>query len=120
MNDIFKTNLICDQCSIKTERAVQNKNGFQIRAWVCPKCNKQWIHPLDQKKYEKFSQIKDKNYKVKLRMVGNSYTISIPKEIILFHELEKEMNKIINLTLEEPTKLSLFFTKTRKLIKEDF
>ena len=119
MNDIFHTNLVCDRCDTKTERNIQNRNGLQIRRWVCPNCNKQWIHPEDKKKYENFSKIKNKNYKVKLRIVGNSHIISIPKEIILFNELEKEMNKIINLTMEEPTKLSLFF-KTRKLIREDF
>lgn len=119
MNDIFKTNLVCDNCNTKTERIIKNKQGLQIRTWICPNCNKQWIHPEDKEKQEKFSQIKNKNYKVKLRMVGNSYTVSIPKEIILFHELEKEMNKIINLTLEEPKKLSLIF-KTKKLIRGDF
>jgi len=119
MNDIFQTNLVCDKCNTKTERTILNKDNFNLRIWNCPKCKKQWTHPEDQKKYEKFSKIKDKNYKVKLRIVGNSYTISIPKEIILLNELEKEMNKIINLTMEEPEKISLFF-KTRKLIREDF
>jgi hypothetical protein len=51
-------------------------------------------------------------------MVGNSYTISIPREIIDFEEELQEINKILYLSLEEPEKLSIFFRKElRKFMK---
>jgi len=115
MEDIFNTNIVCNKCNTKTNRILKNINNFKLRTWQCPNCKKEWIHPLDQKNLQKFNKIKNKNYSVKLRVVGNSYTVSIPKEIILFHQLEKEVNKIIKMSLEEPEKLSLFF-KTKKLI----
>jgi len=50
-------------------------------------------------------------------MVGNSYTVSIPREIINFQrqmhkEMEKhidEMNKFVRLCMEGPRKISLMF-----------
>ena len=62
-------------------------------------------------------RIKEKEFRVKLRMVGNSYTISIPKEIINFQEeMQEEMEESIRMCLEEPEKLSIFFSKRlRKL-----
>ncbi|MBT6044823.1 hypothetical protein HOG54_02120, partial [Candidatus Woesearchaeota archaeon] len=49
---------------------------------------------------------------VKLRMVGNSYTVSIPKEIINLQEnIFEEMNTLIKMSLESPEKLSLFFSR---------
>ena len=116
MEDIFNTKIICNNCNSKTERKILKKNNFQIRTWICPTCKKTWIHPEDKKNYENFKRIKNKNYKVKLRIVGNSYTVSIPKEIIIFHQLKKQ--ETINMSLEEPEKLSLFF-RTRKLINGD-
>mgnify|MGYP006865048817 CR=1 FL=1 len=56
--------------------------------------------------------MRKKDYSVKLRLVGNSYTVSIPKEIIDFQEnIFEEMNSLIKMSLESPEKLSLFFSK---------
>ena len=56
-------------------------------------------------------------------MVGNSYTISIPREIIDFeNEMRQEMmdmEKIISLFLEEPEKLSIYFGRNVYNGKED-
>ena len=67
--------------------------------------------------YKKFNDLKNKLFKVKLRVVGNSYTVSIPKEIVEFiHKQEKMMNDIVNLCFEESGRLSLRFDN--QLIKE--
>jgi len=69
-----------------------------------------------------------KNFQVKLRIVGNSYTASSPREIIEFenemqtefNKMRKRMSQIIHMSLEEPEKLSLFFTnKIRKFYNKD-
>jgi transposase-like protein len=112
MTDIFDNPILCNECNIKTRKTYVNKEGFTLRTLECPKCGKQWTHPLDLQDYENFNKIKNKQFQVKLRMVGNSYTVSIPREIIEFEEeFNREIAKIIHMSLEEPEKLTLFFSK---------
>ena len=67
---------------------------------------------MDLEKFKQFDQLKNKPFQVKLRLVGNSYIVSIPREIIDFQEeMHREINELINMTLEEPEKLSLFFSR---------
>lgn len=116
MADIFENTIVCESCNKKTKRATAIKDGYKIRFWYCQKCNKKWPHPLDLENYNNFKKIKRKKFNVKLRIVGNSYAVSIPREIIAFQEDFNKLNKIISLCLEEPEKLSLFFNK--RLLKE--
>ena len=115
MEDIFQAKILCNECNSETEKTVTIKDGFKLRSITCKNCKKTWPHPSDLKQYNKFKDIKNKNYKVKLRVVGNSYTVSIPKEIINFEEKfknrEQDLDKIINLNLEKPGKITLFFSR---------
>ena len=63
MRDIFENALVCDECDRKTERGVIEKDGFQLRYWKCPSCEKQWLHPADAKEYEDFCMCKSHNGK---------------------------------------------------------
>jgi len=112
MADIFETTIICDDCDKKTIKNEIYKEGFRLRLWECPNCGKRWYHPEDKQDYDDFQRIKQKQFQVKLRMVGNSYTISIPREIVDFEEeFNSEFDKLLKLTLEEPGKLSIFFDR---------
>lgn len=119
MPDIFDEIVTCSKCGKKMNKITVVKNGFNIRALECKKCSKYVYHPADIEEYKKFQELKQRPFNVKLRMVGNSYTVSIPREIIqLEQEMHKEMakqmermNKIVKLILEEPGKLSLFFNE---------
>ena len=92
------------------QKSTISKNGFILRTMVCPKCNNTIIHPLDKKEYDKFINLKNKEFKVKMRIVGNSYTVSIPKEIVLFmKEQERIMNQVVKLCFEDFGRLSLNF-----------
>ena len=52
-----------------------------------------------------------------MRLVGNSYAVSIPKEIVLFmREQEKMMNDMVRLCFEDMGKLSLNFSEEEKEI----
>lgn len=116
MPDIFDTVLLCEDCDRKTKKLIISRNGFNLRAWQCPSCEKTWYHPSDQEEYENFQRLRNKTFEVKLRLVGNSYTISIPREIIEFErEMQKHMNEIIRLTLEDPSRLTIFFSNKRKV-----
>jgi len=110
--DIFNAKVHCNQCNKQTEKTVVIKNGFKLRALHCKNCNHYFYHPSDLEEHKRFQQLRNKHFHVKLRMVGNSYTISIPREIIDFREeCLRDMNKILYLSLEEPEKLSIFFNK---------
>ncbi|MCD4759888.1 hypothetical protein K8R33_03295 [archaeon] len=115
MKDIFEANILCDKCNIKTDKKIAIKDGYKIRFFECPKCKEKIYHPLDLKEYQEFKNLKRRQFNVKLRMVGNSFSVTIPREIIDFEEkfaqMENEMNQMIRLSLEEPGRLSLRFRK---------
>ena len=110
MSDIFDNTILCKKCDEKMEGIRIERNGFAMRAVKCPNCSNQVIHPKDLKEYEDYQNLRKKNFRVKLRFVGNSYAVSIPKEIINFMNYqEKELNRMVDLCFEEFGKLSLNF-----------
>ena len=55
-------------------------------------------------------KLKQKEYSVKMRMVGNSYAVSIPREIVDFmKEQERMIDNIVRLSFEESGRLRLMF-----------
>lgn len=110
MSDIFDNLVYCKNCNKKMEPSNVEKNGFALRVLRCGTCKNQIIHPQDLKEYEDFQNLKKKNFRVKLRFVGNSYAVSIPREIIDFmNEQENKINEMVNLSLEEFGRISLNF-----------
>jgi hypothetical protein len=94
MTDIFDTKIMCKKCNIEMKPRIVNRNGFELRAVECSKCGDKIIHPADLNASEQFKDLKGKQFNVKLRVVGNSHAISIPKEIVDFME---EFNKMHNM-----------------------
>tara|TARA_B100001964_G_scaffold239404_1_gene306767 strand:+ start:1678 stop:2016 length:339 start_codon:yes stop_codon:yes gene_type:complete len=110
MTDIFDNTILCKHCNKKMQPATVAKNGFHLRTVKCETCRNQIIHPEDLKEYGDFQNLKKKNFKVKLRYIGNSYAVSIPREIIDFmNEQEKQMNDMVNMCMEDFGRLSLNF-----------
>ncbi len=110
MSDIFDNTILCRHCNKKMQKAIVIRNGFRLRAVRCDDCRNQIIHPEDLKEYADFQNLKKKKFKVKLRYVGNSYAVSIPREIIDFmNEQEKQMSEMVNLCMEDMGRLSLNF-----------
>ena len=110
MVDLFDNTILCKHCDLKMKREDVLKSGFKMRSIKCPTCNNRILHPDDVKEYENFSLLKNKRFKVKLRFVGNSYAVSIPREIIDFmSEQEKELNDMVDLCFEEFGRVSLNF-----------
>ncbi len=92
------------------KKAGINKNGFILRAMICDKCNEKVIHPVDEHEYNRFINLKNREFRVKMRLVGNSYAVSIPKEIVSFiKEQEKMMDDMVRLCFEGAGRLSLNF-----------
>lgn len=96
------------------------RNGFCFRAVQCPKCDNKIIHPDDGQEYGRYIELRKKNFHVKLRMVGNSYTVSIPREIINFiNEQNKLIDEMVSLSLDRMGKLSLMFSNQKNLDEEN-
>lgn len=110
MTDIFNESISCKDCKVEMKQIIANKQGLELRAIQCPKCNKQIIHPADLNGLENFKNLRGKTYNVKLRVVGNSHAISIPKEIVEFmRHQEKMMDDMVRLCFEDMHRLSLNF-----------
>ena len=110
MADIFENTILCKKCDKKMDKTHILKNGFKLRIAVCPGCNEKIIHPADENEYKRFMNLRNKEFRVKMRLVGNSYAVSIPREIINFMEQQKKiMDEMVRLCFEDFGKLSLNF-----------
>ena len=110
MQDIFDNPILCKNCEVKMKPELVSKNGFNIRTMKCPKCGEFILHPVDMQEYNEFMKLKNKEFEVKMRMVGNSYAISIPREIVDFiKEQEQMINDMVRLSFQDINKLSLMF-----------
>lgn len=117
MEDVFDNKILCKNCNRQMKKARLNKNGFVMRAVVCERCGSRIVHPLDEQDYNKFKNLRNKEYKVKMRIVGNSYAVSIPKEIASFMKRQQktfeELDQMVSLCFEDFGRLSLNFKKDR-------
>lgn len=94
------------------KKAEVSKNGFIMRSMMCEKCHGKIIHPVDEQEFNKFINLKNRDFRVKMRLVGNSYAVSIPKEIVSFmRDQEKMMDDMVKLCFEEAGRLSLNFSE---------
>ncbi len=122
VQDIFDNTIICSKCNVEMKKITLAKDGFLLRAVVCPKCKAQIVHPHDDEEYNKYLNLRNKEFKVKMRQVGNSYAVSIPKEIVSFMESQNtavdEFNKMVKLCFEDMGRLSLNFQNFENLGNE--
>jgi hypothetical protein len=115
MKDIFDAKISCKDCNVEMKPKLIEKNGFRLRTVNCEKCGDKIIHPSDLNDLKHYNDLKRKTYNVKLRMVGNSHAISIPKEVVDYmnetqHKMSKHMSDMVRLCFEDFGKLSLRFT----------
>ncbi len=110
MTDIFDNKILCKKCSTEMNPLEITKNGFVLRAIECPKCSEKILHPKDEQEFSNFQNLKKKQFNVKMRFVGNSYAVSIPKEIVNFmKDQEKVFDDMVRLCFEEFGRLRLDF-----------
>ena len=110
MTDLFNNKILCGKCDTPMKPEILTKNGFNLRIVKCENCGNSIVHPEDKREYEEFIKLKQKEYNVKMRMVGNSYAVSIPREIVEFmHEQEKMANDMVRLCFEEAGRIRLDF-----------
>ncbi len=110
MTDIFDNPILCKKCRKEMKKVKLEKNGFFLRAVECEKCKNRVLHPSDEAEYNKFVKLRDKTFRVKMRIVGNSYAVSIPREIVNFiKEQEKIMDNMVRLCFNDSKRISLMF-----------
>jgi hypothetical protein len=110
MKDIFKYQILCEKCEKPMQDCIISRNGFNLRAKNCAKCKQTIVHPEDKSEYQNFMRLKEKEFNVKMRMVGNSYAVSIPREIVDFmQEQEQLINNMVRLSFQQAGRLSLDF-----------
>ena len=113
MTDIFDAMIMCKECKREMQSTIVEKSGLELRAVKCSSCGDMIIHPADVQSYAHFNDIKGKTFAVKLRAVGNSHAISIPKEIVSFLDemksVHKEMNDMVRLCFKDFDTLSVRF-----------
>ena len=113
--DIFDNTILCKNCNSEMQKAEISKNGFLLRVIICEYCNEKILHPVDEQNYNKFINLRNKEFSVKMRMVGNSYAVSITKEIVSFmNDQKKIMDQMVKLCFEEMGKLSLSFNEIER------
>jgi hypothetical protein len=116
MTDIFDNTIICKKCNRAMKLTLVSKNGFNLRTMKCSICGETIIHPDDKLEYENFIRLKEKEFNVKMRMVGNSYAVSIPREIVDFmKEQESRFNDMVRLSFDQLGKVSLMFNSPIEL-----
>lgn len=117
MGDIFDNTILCSKCDKKMVQKLLTKNGFNLRTVKCEHCGNSIIHPEDKQEYEEFVRLKQKEFNVKMRMVGNSYAVSIPREIVDFmQEQESMMNNMVKLCFEEAGRIRLDFDNSNSRV----
>ncbi len=119
MEDIFDATIICKNCKEEMKKVNVEQEGFVLRAVECPKCRSQIIHPTDLNNWKQYNSLKHKTFNVKLRVVGNSHAVSIPKEIVDFinqshQRMERHMSDMVRLCFEDFDRLSLRFDEPRE------
>jgi len=130
MTDIFDAKIICKHCNKEMKSGIAHRNGMELRAMVCPSCKDTILHPADLQCLTRFNDLKGKTFNVKLRMVGNSHAVSIPKEIVDFmneqkglHETHRRMSRamddMVKLCFDDFRRISLRFDTFSNFEDED-
>ena len=125
MKDVFDATILCKACRIEMTPLALVKSGFRMRAVECPRCKDKIIHPADVNNYNYYNHLRGKTYSVKLRLVGNSHAVSIPKEIVDFinemnQRMRTDMNDVVRMCFDDFGKLSLnFFDEASFISKQN-
>jgi hypothetical protein len=117
MDLLDNTDVLCKKCKAPMERGIAVKDGLKLRLFQCPSCKARYFHPSDLENYEQYRKLKEKEYQMKLRMVGNSFCISIPKELVRFNHVKED--SIVSLSMDDPEHMRLVFHRKTITYREE-
>ena len=107
--DLLENDVLCKECKVPMDKDQAIKDGFKLRTFQCPNCKKTYFHPVDLERYEQYHKLKEKEFNMKLRQIGNSFCISIPREIVRFSHAQE--NSIVSISMENPERIGIIFKK---------
>ena len=87
--DINQWEEIPCECGNMASKSTVKYKDYEVRGWVCKKCKREYLHPEDSLKISKLEALKKNHIRVKIRTVGQSLVITLPKEIAELYGLEK-------------------------------
>ena len=87
--DINRWEEIPCECGNMASKSTVKYKDYEVRGWVCKKCKREYLHPEDSLKISKLEALKKNHIRVKIRTVGQSLVITLPKEIAELYGLEK-------------------------------
>ncbi len=71
------------ECNGDMKRITTIWKDIEVRGWRCSKCNEELIHPVDAQKALEIDRARRNNeLTVKLRKVGKSNVVTVPKPIM--------------------------------------
>ncbi len=109
VDNLDKIQITCS-CGGKTKKIKTTWKNIPIRAWKCIKCGEEIFHPLDADNAMKIAKaIENKEFSVKVRKVGKSFTISIPHKLAKFIKLHE--GEIANWTINSEKELIVHLSK---------
>ena len=103
--DINRWEEIPCECGHMASKSTVKHKDYEVRGWVCKKCKKEYIHPEDSIKISKLEALKKTGIKVKIRTVGQSLVITLPKELAELYELEQ--GEMVELTPENLRRIEI-------------
>lgn len=78
------------ECGGNMEKIKTEWKGIEVRGWRCKKCNEEVLNPIDAQKALEIEKARKKNLlTVKLRKVGKSNIVTVPRPIIEAENLKE-------------------------------
>lgn len=77
-------------CGANAKPFMTDFEGFEVNGWKCEKCKEEYLDPRELNPILKLKKLEKENtLKAKVGVVGNSYTIRVPKPLIDAYHVRK-------------------------------
>jgi hypothetical protein len=90
MKILNKSQMEC-ACGGKAKEISSEFHGFKARGWKCTKCGEEFLDPKDIEPILMLNKLqREGRLSFKVRRVGNSLSVTIPKEVVGFLGLSEK------------------------------
>jgi len=79
--DLWEGQPKCPNCGKLMNRTKVSLSGISVRAWRCPKCKEEALHPLDAEKALIVNKLKKIGIEVKVGELKEGPYVRFPKEL---------------------------------------
>lgn len=85
--DIYEGCMKCG-CGTKMGKKKLKIDGMDVRAWHCPRCKEEVLHPADAQKVLRLSKLRH-GHAVKVGSLGKRLVVTIPSELARYLTIRK-------------------------------